>query len=768
MNSADNAGDDGSGTAAANAEIKPATTATGLRESEQRFRLLAAATFEGIVVTEQGRVVDVNDQLLQMLGLSRAEMIGRPVIDFVPVEQRPSVLDNIVRGCASHIEHALICQDGRQIQVEARGQTLDGEGRKVRVTAVRDITDRKRAEALIRRSQQQLHNFIQQAPIRIAMFDRQMRYLAYSQRWLVGHGCESQNLVGRSHYEVHPDIGDEWKTVHRRGLAGETIRRDGDYWRHANGSEQWLRWVVVPWHDEAGEIGGILISDEDITATKQAQMQLEQVNAQLAARTLQAEEASAAKTRFLSSVTHELRTPLHTILGYVRQLRKNSGDDIDRQLAIVERSSTHLLKLINDLLEYNVNASRIETLHLDAVYLKKFVAHLAHVSRVLAEAGGNLFKVSLADDLPAAVLADEQRLLQVLQNLLGNAFKYTRNGRVTLRVERDDSRRRTTLDGSTRLRFVVEDTGVGIAPEDQVRIFEPFSRGATALEQPGLGLGLAIARQWVEAMGGELQVRSTPGRGSQFFFALDLPTADLRPSVVVPDGECETCSFYPALEQRLASAPLTLLVVDDIAENRMLLRDLCELWGHEALEAGDGETALDLCSRAAPRVDVVLTDQCMPGLSGWELLQRIRQRPDLAGLPVILISASAPQRPAGFPADIHFDLALGKPFDDVQLKCFLCQRVGAIDQHPVTSSCQQPGAHTAARTVLPAEEWLIFRNLLDLGRLPRMEVWAQGLAAKEASCTAFAAQVIDCCRTADLAALERLAEATVPAGGHAA
>jgi CheY-like chemotaxis protein len=210
------------------------------------------------------------------------------------------------------------------------------------------------------------------------------------------------------------------------------------------------------------------------------------------------------------------------------------------------------------------------------------------------------------------------------------------------------------------------------------------------------------------------------------------------------------------------------LVVDDIAENRMLLRDLCELWGHEALEAGDGESALDLCSRALPRVDAVLTDQCMPGMSGWELLQRIRQRPDLAGLPVILISASAPQRPAGFPADINFDLALGKPFDDVQLKCFLCQRGSSIDQHPVTGPYRQPGADTAARTVLPAEEWLVFRNLLDLGRLPRMELWAQGLAAQDATCQAFATQVIDYCRAADLAALERLAETTVPAGGDAA
>lgn len=483
--------------------------------------------------------------------------------------------------------------------------------------------------------------------------------------------------------------------------------------------------------------------------------QVAQRTAELAIRTQQAEQANAAKTRVMSSVTHELRTPLHSILGYVGQLRKKASAENDRQLAIVERSGIHLLKLINDLLEYNGNASQIEKLHLDTLSLIEFVTQLQQVGKVLADAGHNVFKVSLAADLPDAVVADEQRLQQIVQNLLGNAFKYTRNGTVTLRVECDEYLGEPP-DRSARLRFTVEDSGIGIAPDELAGIFEPFSRGTATLDQSGLGLGLAIARQWVHAMGGEIKVCSTPGHGSRFYFALELPIA--TPPPVPPTRVCDGCVADPVRRIRLARGPIRLLVVDDIAENRMLLCDLCASWNCETLEAGSGEIALEICPRAAPPIDAVLTDQCLPGMSGWQLLLQLRQRSELADLPVVLISASAQQRPEGFPADLDFDLTLGKPLDTTQLKCFLCQHICAkspADSHRTT---RRPGG-----TPISAEEWQIFRNLLDLGRLLRIEDWAQELMNQDARHQGWAEQVIDHCRAADLPALERLAASLDPA-----
>lgn len=496
--------------------------------------------------------------------------------------------------------------------------------------------------------------------------------------------------------------------------------------------------------------------EDRVAERDRVQTALEQANAALTLRSCQAEEACAAKSRFLSSVSHELRTPLHTILGYVRLLRKEAGGEVGRQLAIVERSSAQLLKLIDDLLEFNREAQQGEMLQAEALALGDLVAQLKHTGHLMAQEGGNRFSVAVADDLPAAVWADEQRLLQVVQNLLGNACKYTRNGTVTLRINCDERARRAPDNGGYRLHFAVEDSGVGIAPQDLERIFDVFNRGTTDHGQPGLGLGLAIARQWVMAMGGELQVASELGQGSRFFFSLELPGA-----TALPPAPFAACTAFAG---GLAAAPHTVLVVDDVAENRLLLRDLAERWGFKVQEAGGGDQALHTCLTAEPPIAAVLIDQFMPKMDGWALLRRLRQNLALAHLPTVLISASRGQRPEEFPPNLDFDLTLGKPLDEQALACFLCQRLGLADR---TALCPSRSASVAeGRPVegvaLPAAEREHFKRLLHLGRVVRIEEWAQMLAAKNPDYSDFAEQVVQHCRAGDLHALEKLAAATAP------
>ena len=487
-----------------------------------------------------------------------------------------------------------------------------------------------------------------------------------------------------------------------------------------------------------------------------AQMALEQANAALAARALQAEEASAAKTRFLSNVSHELRTPLHTILGYVRLLLRATEGEAKRQLAIVERSSAQLLKLIDDLLEFNQEANRSEALQPDAVELQELMRQLKHTGQLMARQWGNRFAVTLADDLPTALWVDEQRLLQVMQNLLGNACKYTRNGSVTLSVARENGSHLTAGSESCRVHFSVEDSGIGISPKDQDQIFDAFNRGTSGHGQPGLGLGLAIARQWVNAMGGDIQVRSVLGQGSRFFFTLELPTATMKPPTSF--AACD------AFRDQLAATPRTLLVVDDIAENRLLLIDLCERWGFHVLEASNGDSALMAClGRAStPRIDAVLVDQWMPNMSGWEFLRQAREIPALAQLTTILVSASAAQKPLDFPPGIDFDRVLGKPLDEQALACFLCQRLTLVACS--TGCCLHPASasESIVGLELPAQELARFRQMLNLGRVVRIEEWVQELAAQQSTYTDFAGQVVQYCRAGDLGALEKLAEAMVP------
>lgn len=487
-------------------------------------------------------------------------------------------------------------------------------------------------------------------------------------------------------------------------------------------------------------------------AYREAQARHEQAlrdsNAELAARTREAEEAGAARTRFLASVGHELRTPLHTMLGYVRLLLKRTSGEIHGQLAIVERSGAQLTRLIDDLLEFNRQTDLGAELQPEPVALRDIIAPLEQAGDLMARQRHNRFAVTLGDDLPAAVWVDDRRLLAVLQNLIDNACKYTRGGTVGLRIERDDG---APDDGKCRLRFTVDDTGIGIAPHEQTHIFDIFSRGAATGRQPGLGLGLAIARQWVRAMGGDIEVQSEPGRGSRFFFTLDLPTATMDEQV--SPTPCD------AFREGLAAAARTVLVVDDIAANRLLLRDLCEHWGFGVVEAGDGAEALATCLAPTAAIDAILVDQFMPGMDGWELLRRVHETPALRRLTAVLISASAAQKPASFPPGIDFDLELGKPLDQQVLLCFLCRSLGLLEQSSAT--CPRPIATVAAPApaALPAAELAKFRQLLHLGRVVAIAQWAQDVAAADPAYGDFADRVARYCQAADLPALESLAQA---------
>ena len=497
---------------------------------------------------------------------------------------------------------------------------------------------------------------------------------------------------------------------------------------------------------------GLFLLQRRQRAYEDAQGRHEQVlrdsNAELAAQTREAEAAGTAKTRFLSSVGHELRTPLHTMLGYVRLLLKRTSGEIHGQLAIVERSGAQLMRLIDDLLEFNRQTDLGAELQPEPVALRDIIALLEQAGDMMARQRHNRFAVTLGDDLPAAVSVDDRRLLEVLQNLIDNACKYTRDGTVDLRIERDDG---TPEGGRCRLRFTVDDTGIGIAPQEQARVFDVFSRGTATGRQPGLGLGLSIARRWVRAMGGDIEVQSEPGRGSRFFFTLDLPTATVDEQA--PPTPCVV------FRQGLAAAARTVLVVDDIATNRLLLLDLCEHWGFRVRQAGDGAEALATCLAPAAAIDAVLVDQFMPGMDGWEFLRRMRETPALRRLPAVLISASAAQKPAGFPPGVDFDLELGKPLDQKALLCFLCLGMGLVEQ-PLPA-CPRPNATVPVPVpvALPADELAKFRQLLHLGRVVAIAQWAQDLAATDPAYGDFAERVARHCRAADLPALESLARA---------
>ena len=334
-----------------------------------------------------------------------------------------------------------------------------------------------------------------------------------------------------------------------------------------------------------------------------------------------AEASSLAKSRFVTGMSHELRTPLNSILGYAQILQGDAQIPPKRQnaVSVIRRSGEHLLSLIDGMLDIaRIEAGKMR-LESGELPLREFLDQIVQMVAPQAAQKGLRFNFLESGRIPQAVHADEKRLRQILINLLANAVKFTDTGAVTLRVTY--AREIATFD--------VEDTGIGISADDIERIFLPFERSTSANQRKevGTGLGLAISNMLAHIMGGELTVQSTPGQGS--VFRLRLYLREVR---------------EPAQQIHAAARPVgylgprkRLLVVDDHASQRMILREMLEPLGFEIIEADCGEACLAMVAQQRP--DLVLMDIAMPGIDGWETCARLRS----AGhheLPVIVVSAN--------------------------------------------------------------------------------------------------------------------------------
>ena len=351
------------------------------------------------------------------------------------------------------------------------------------------------------------------------------------------------------------------------------------------------------------------------------------VEAERAARHA-AEAANRAKSQFLADMSHELRTPLNAVLGYAQLLTMDGGLSARqaRGLDTIHKSGQHLLELINDILDLaRIEAGRTE-LNPEAVNLRELLQTVVNLMRVKADEKRLAFVFEAGAGLPRAVMADERRLRQVLLNLLGNAIKFTDQGTVTLRADAQGKG-----PGQVLLRLEVEDTGVGMRPEEMQRIFEPFEQVGDAQRRAGgTGLGLAITRALVNDMGGQVHVSSEPGRGSRFSVELPLPV--VQPAEAAPRQAAAGVPRYQGPARRV-------LVVDDVVANRDLMCDFLTKAGFQVAQASDGSELLAAAKSFRP--DLILMDSVMPSVDGLEATRRLRRDAGLAAVPVIAVSASA-------------------------------------------------------------------------------------------------------------------------------
>lgn len=527
----------------------------------------------------------------------------------------------IHEGAKYEIEHRCVWPDGSvRWMLEQGDVTRAADGRPLHMLGVvQDITARKLAEEKLQNTKLRLANAQRIARLGNWDYDIATGEIDWSD--------EIYQIFGRSAAEFTPNYENFLSTIHPDDVAKfkaseqEALRTGVQDVKHRivlpNGAIRHVHELGEVYFDAAHKPLHMSGTVQDITLRVEREQQLQEAKEA-------AERANQAKSMFLSSMSHELRTPMNAILGFAQLLRMRDDLNQEQQESIqeIERAGRHLLELINEVLDLAKIEAGLRQVVLQPVRCCDLVDESISLTRSMARSHG----VTLAEDdrslCPIWLRADRRQLKQVLVNLITNAIKYNRpQGKVMLRLSR-------VTPGYARVE--VSDTGIGIAPEQHAELFEPFQRlGADEKGIEGTGIGLAISKRLIEAMGGRIGVESTPGVGSTFW--LEVPECD---------GPAQSAARQTAKPiGRTARSTAKLLYIEDNRANmRVMEKLISHRPGWQLLQAPRPEIGLELAQEHLP--DLILLDLKMPGMDGYEVLRRLRQHPATSGIPVIAVTAN--------------------------------------------------------------------------------------------------------------------------------
>ena len=546
-------------------------------------------------------------------------------------------------------------RDGHWVWVMDRGRVVqrNPSGRALHIMGtLLDISQGKAAEAALRdrerelaRSQDFLRRMADTMPGPVSFWDPDLRCRfaneAYRGWFEVGPeqmpGLTMQELLGAERFLIYEEPVRAALRGERRNLEQEFHRADGVVSR--------ILASFVPQVAD-GVVHGFLVVVTDITALTRAEQQLEQLNQELALRAEQAEAATRAKSAFLANMSHEIRTPMNAIMGLTHLMVRDAADPALRErLRKVDDAARHLLQVINDILDLSkIEAGRLSLEEVEFSRDELMQRTLDMVADAAARKGLELLLDT--DGLPDQMRGDPKHLTQALINLLANAVKFTERGWIRLRGEL------AAVDGDRLLvRFEVRDTGIGIAPEVQSRLFQIFEQAdvSTGRRFGGTGLGLALTRHLARLMGGEVGVESAPGQGSTFWFTCWLGAADARAVRRQPVAH--------------TAYGLRVLLVDDLLESREIIAHLLERAGMAVDPAHDGAQAIErfTAERAAGRAhDLIVIDWRMPAVDGIETVRELRRRGGELP-PCILVTAYDADTLRVAAKEVQFVAVLSKP-----------------------------------------------------------------------------------------------------------
>jgi PAS domain S-box-containing protein len=648
-----------------------------LREREAHLNAIFDTAAVGIMLANaEGRFIQCNTKWLEMIGYACDELTRLSYLDIthpddidISRQHFEPLTANAINGY--HIEKRFIRKNGSFFWADVSVTVIrkyslppldymwefpslpkeeQGEFEAV-LGVIVDITERKQAEEALRASEARYRGVVEDQTELICRFLPNTTLTFVNDAYCRHFGVRREKILGQKFLRL---ISDEAPTAVLANLQS-LINKEQSIIVHehpakaANGETRWQQWSYRAICDDEDRVVEIQSVGRDITARKQAEENLHEAKEA-------AEAANRAKSAFLANMSHELRTPLNAILGYAQILNLDNKlcEKYREGVGIIERSGNYLLTLINDILDLSkIEAGKIELYPTDFNF-NQFIQGITEIFQMRAEQKGIAFIYQPLSPIPVGIHADEKRLRQILINLLGNAIKFTKQGSVTLKVGVTEQqkglgkaeRQNGALPAAAahyplpvaKICFQVEDTGIGIAPEDLEKIFSPFQQvGDPNYQAEGTGLGLSITKKLVEMMSGELHVESVPGQGSVFWTTLDLPEV---PGVAQPK---QTETYVIIGYRKTDNGPFTnnhpkILVVDDKLENRLVLVNLLTPLGFKVIEASNGVDGLDKARQCQP--DLIVLDLMMPVMDGFEFARELRQIPTLKDVVVIAASAS--------------------------------------------------------------------------------------------------------------------------------
>ncbi|HYL36321.1 MAG TPA: response regulator [Bryobacteraceae bacterium] len=664
---------------------------------EKRTRAVLEMAFDAYVEVDRAGVIrDWNSRAEVAFGRPASEAIGQPAGILVPARHREAFTSDLEKILAAGAEFVpegplrmrALHRDGREFSTELILYPAEHDGEYRLSGFVRDLTERRRLENALRQLEdhRSILNFLEDGYIELDLRGNSLfandAYCRIFER--TREEVLDPNYTKITQNPVSVDIRELFKQVYETGQPIKAFEYEYKPGRFCEITVSLKRGTD-------GKASGYVTLTRETTRRKQHEQELARAKDA-------AEAASQAKSEFLANMSHEIRTPMNGIIGMTELALTTQLSEEQRDFLLTVRSSADsLLAIINDILDFSkVEAGKV-ALDPQPFDLEECIAASMKGMAVAAHRQGLELVFHVDPEVPAELIGDAARLRQVLLNLVGNSIKFTESGEVVLQVTLEER-----VDNKLKLRFSVHDTGIGIALEQQARIFEAFEQADTSMTRKygGTGLGLAISKRIVRLMGGELWLESQPGAGSTFHF---------------------TC-WFSAASNSAGVAPVPLeelrgiraLIIDDNATNRWIVEKMLRQWGMATEQAESGPAGLAKLAQAVVAqepIRLILLDEQMPGMSGLEVIERIRTHPRFSGATVMMLTSADQSSSAARCRELGVESYLVKPIKVQELQLAIRKALGMLQESRPARPQPEGPAHSPRLRILLAEDNAVNQKL---------------------------------------------------------